>query len=470
MKNQTVTFFFAFIIFGCFSTTLRCQYMWHLTHTDFDGRYYYAFNSLSCTGDNCTAGGTLIDGVNHVITRMLWRSYDGGRTWEMQNPGLPSYTDLLTKHYLSAIQQIDSLNVIAGGDSGYVVHTFDGGKTWQRQQWNPIGYVRVIHFADSLAGIILAQESDGFAIGGGKITIHTTSDGGRHWMNSPFTQYDPNMSGDFASCHSYGNGKFRVFKNYLGPVYTTYNNWQTIDSTGLLPDHAQEDSIYYGYIFEQCNFMGGDTAIAYGYYYDTANYVKSGGLIIRSLDAGGSWEKPIKISNDGGIIRSMSSNEADTILAGITSINKIVMSIDRGKSWRLDSLILDTNYITYSPIDIAFTNGGHPLAVFPNSSYGPSIIIRGDRMIDRVEQIDFPTFKPHVYPNPVSGVLNLIALEALRPIHIVDIFGREVIQSSTSEQGTMSINVSSLTPGIYEVLIDHNGRSLNAGKVVVIGR
>ncbi len=473
MKLKIIHFFLVFSVLGVLTSAGQSQYLWHITHTDNDGQYLYAFDAISCSGNNCSVGGSLINPIQPLVTRMFWHSIDGGISWKIQNPGLASYTDLKHKHYFSAIQQIDSLNVIAGGDSGYVVRTFDGGNTWERQNLKTSGVIRAIHFSDPLTGIILSQENYQVIIGGGKVVINTTTDGGKNWMKASLNEFNPNAAGNIVSCHSYGNGKFRTFKSYKGTVYSTYDNWQTVDSTSFLLNHTQEDSIYYAFSFYHCNFSNGDTIITYGNYYDTANLVKHGSLTMSSTDAGRSWGAPVRIPTSTGVLNmlsTMTSIDRDTLLANAPGSNKFLMSTDRGISWRVDSLILDTNFAISSSNGIAITGDGHPLAVFGNgnASYGiPMIILRGENMKNHVDQIDLPAFKPHVYPNPASDFLNLISLDASRPIYIIDIFGREHLRSVTSDQGKAIVNISSLPSGIYNVLIDRNGKKLKAGKVVV---
>ena len=57
------------------------------------------------------------------------------------------------------------------GQKGVIIHTSDGGKTWQRQEVETEGDFRGVHFTNPRYG---------WAVGDNGL-IATTDDGGRHW-------------------------------------------------------------------------------------------------------------------------------------------------------------------------------------------------------------------------------------------------------------------------------------------------
>lgn len=74
----------------------------------------------------------------------------------------------------------------------------------------------------------------------------------------------------------------------------------------------------------------------------------------------------------------------------------------------------------------------------------------------------------HLYPNPVTSVLNVnaSALKAGATIKVVDIFGKMVLQKQASSSNTQ-IDVSKLTGGTYLlVIVDKNGSVINTSKFV----
>jgi len=438
------------------------QFLWQVQHSDFDGRYYYAFDAVSSSGNNYTVAGELFDTVNQKIIRMCWRSNDGGLIWQMQDPKLPPYSGTLPPFgfkYFSTIQQIDSLNAVAAGDAGLLIRTFDGGKTWEKQDTKTSGTIRDINFSDSLNGILLSQENNGVVIADGIITIHTTTDGGRNWDTAKFN-HNRNAYSDFVSCKAFGNGKYRLFRSYLGIVYTTLDNWNSIDTTKPIFDTANK---YYQIV--HCNLSSGDTILAYG----ALNGV---GILIRSTDAGASWSNPVMPNGKISAINHMTSLDRDTVLAGGVSNNKIILSTDRGISWRVDSLLLDTSYLAYSNNGIAWSENGRPIAIFaPQTVPGiPSIMIRENSIKSHVETIDISFEKVYLYPNPASSFVNIFSVDGSSPIIIMDVLGREVLRGFTTPQGNLKLDVSSLPLGIYDVLLDRKGRRLFVQKLDVLGK
>src|ERR1043165_54716 len=111
------------------------QLKWDIVHTDYDGRYYYCFDGLSCDGKVCIASGMVADEFLHHIHLLFWRSTDGGATWKEQDPMLPGDSILnFGSIFFTGIKQIDSLHAIAVGprygnfgDSSFLVCTTDGG-------------------------------------------------------------------------------------------------------------------------------------------------------------------------------------------------------------------------------------------------------------------------------------------------------------------------------------------------------
>lgn len=88
---------------------------------------------------------------------------DGGRTWEKQNSGV-NYT-------LSSVSFVDEKNGWAVGDQGTILHTADGGKTWEKQK-SPVTYF--------LMGTAFATKDKGWIVTERTNILHT-EDGGKTW-------------------------------------------------------------------------------------------------------------------------------------------------------------------------------------------------------------------------------------------------------------------------------------------------
>lgn len=88
---------------------------------------------------------------------------DGGKTWEKQSSGV-NYT-------LSSVSFVDEKNGWAVGDRGTILHTADGGKTWEKQK-SPVTYF--------LMGISFATKDQGWIVTERTNILHT-EDGGKTW-------------------------------------------------------------------------------------------------------------------------------------------------------------------------------------------------------------------------------------------------------------------------------------------------
>lgn len=88
---------------------------------------------------------------------------DGGKTWEKQDSGV-NYT-------LSSVSFVDGRNGWAVGDSGTIIHTADGGKTWEKQK-SPVPYF--------LMGVQFVTRDKGWIVTERTNILHT-EDGGKTW-------------------------------------------------------------------------------------------------------------------------------------------------------------------------------------------------------------------------------------------------------------------------------------------------
>ena len=88
---------------------------------------------------------------------------DGGKTWEKQDTGV-NYT-------LASVSFVDEKNGWAVGDQGTIIHTSDGGKTWEKQK-SPVSYF--------LMGVSFATKNQGWIVTERTNILHT-EDGGKTW-------------------------------------------------------------------------------------------------------------------------------------------------------------------------------------------------------------------------------------------------------------------------------------------------
>ncbi len=445
-----------FLALTAFAVGARAQILWHLIHSDQIADTIFAFQSISCSGNNCTTSAVIFVGSSYKQTVLFYESTDGGKTWFSQVPNV-SYPTTFRDYGFTKIQRIDSLNIVGISDSGFVIRTFDGGETWERQSC-PTPYILMdVHFSDPMTGIIGG--------GGNPYQIFITSDGGRHWDFAPF----PGLG--LWQCHSYGSGKFRFFKYKAGPFYTTYDNFRTVDSTKPMFDSLVTPR-WYAYLITNCTFGGGDTILGYGTFFqkDTIPAFGGYGLIMRSVDGGSHWEKPYTFPTEFfSQIDYTTQLDRDTVIAIGMSNPNILLSTDRGYSWKVDSLLMDTSYYTSTAGGISMAGDGHPIAILSPGQGNQSILLRGEWAKLHVDYIERIIYFTKIYPNPASGVVNITSIDVSKPIHIMDIFGNEVMHGILSDQGKLTLDVSKLSKGVYDVLIDHYDKRFAVGKIAVIG-
>jgi hypothetical protein len=437
---------------------VRAQLEWKVIHTDQIGSVQYIFNSISCAGNNCTAGLSLVDIALFQWTHVFYQSTDGGLTWFSQTPDVVFPKGFLNTGFRK-IQRIDSLNIVAISDSGFIIRTFNAGETWERQYCPTPGPIMDIHFSDPLTGIL--------TIGASSNNVSITSDGGNHWVTSPF--FTPFLE----QCHSYGNGKFRIVRYGTGEVYITLDNFTTVDSTAPVFD-SSIDKHWYGKILAYCTFGSGDTLLAYGSAArqgPLTDTIPGYNLIIRTTNGGKQWEKPFTFfSGNFGSIRYTTPLDQDTIVAVGDALNKLFLSFDKGATWHMDSLRLDTTYGAVHPQGLTTTADGHLLGLFTPVPFlpGPAILARGKWKHDPSRIYELVAYKTHVFPNPASTNCTVVSPVVSTLVYMHDIMGREVLRDMLSDKGELTIDLSRLANGIYTLSLDYEGVRILVDKVVIV--
>jgi photosystem II stability/assembly factor-like uncharacterized protein len=158
---------------------------------------------------------------------VLLHTADAGKTWERLDAG--------TKEHLFDLDFVDSNLGWAVGNFGIILHTRDGGKTWVRQsvKSDPAGSPFAAaegegepEFDRLLNGITFLDENNGWIAGESGTILHTT-DGGKSWVPVVTEEWAPLYSFAFLD-RSRG---FLVGSE--GTVLATANageTWQKLDS------------------------------------------------------------------------------------------------------------------------------------------------------------------------------------------------------------------------------------------------
>ena len=449
------------------SSGAQGQFLWEVVNPAENWRYGNPFAVLTCSGNNCTAAGVSEDRLYETETMMVWRSDDGGNSWVMQDPHF-SYAYDLAHNLFNAFtqaQQIDSLNVTIVGKFGAILRTFDAGETWEKQNVNTTADIVSVHFSDPMTGIFTCSDSN---------RVYTTFDGGKHWNPISQNAIQPVTPSAFTQCHSFGGGKFSVFTDGIGPIWTTKDNWKTAQRSNLIIDSTIDTNWFWWY-FPACRFQGMDTIIAFGDFY-LSEFNIGLGAIVRTTDGGLTWKKVFESTLDTvnhqwiPSVQDMTLLDRDTVLACAPfDTPQILISADKGETWSKGISILDTadfnvtdcfglNWTKNGPI-AAFGSGGnigvHPIfkGISIKSSVKPEII--GNNLIS-------------LYPNPAMKEVHIRTNSQTGTISIFDMLGREVRMQSFSEESEVSFDLRGLSSGIYNVISKCNER-IQTGKLLISG-
>jgi hypothetical protein len=213
-------------------------------------------------------------------------------------------------------------------------------------------------------------------------------------------------------------------------------------------------------------FGGESNIITYG-----TDFKTNESLVVSSSDGGTHWNPLVRISNYAYYPVTMTPIDNDTIFMGFyNSNNTIGISTDKGITWKLDSIMLDTNYSIVTCTSLDRTQSGNPIGIFSNTiifGLGPSIIAVGNRPKSRVDSYERIITGTTITPNPATNYITITSVDTQRPIHIIDILGREVIHSVIPEDGKLVLDISSLPHGVYYAQLDHYGKMLPIGKIAV---
>lgn len=445
-------------------TGLRAQYLWHIVLPDHVDTIYRGINSISCSGESCTALEVLYStNINSADSNVILYSTDGGLVWTAIG-SLPQRiydSDESIGLYFDALVQIDSLTAIAvDNDAGVILRSFDGWKTWIEDSSLYEAFLNnILVNAASVYDIDFANASEGMMNEGYGFYLSTV-DSGKHWKQIIF-----HLS---TSYHSYGGGMFRVFSP-PNTIFTTHDNWDTIDTTFISENGPLADTSFSpgGLIFGN-----GDTLAIEGARWDKTDFNHSIAMAF-STDLGAHWtELPLPREN-GIYYSSFSLTRIDwdhIVIAGLDSVGRILQSTDRGASWELDTVKLSDGVPYYNISNTAVTGSGRVIAsILPDASnLGSSSLAYLEPVSSSVETWERTVYGTHLYPNPATDILNIQSVEENLPVHIFDVLGREVANANLSSTGTVTLNISTLPRGIYVVRLMEDGTMVTVGMLSLV--
>ena len=215
-------------------------------------------------------------------------SDDGGSTWNDTALNVPPVNLFFS----------DSMNGWITSNAGKIIHTIDGGRTWDLIQLNSIKYLTTLQFINDSVGFVLSDYSD---------SLFTTNDKGVNW-----NYYKTNIPSGSDQKIYFANALDGWILNgrYDTTIYRTTDgglNWNSV----LLPSQ-----------------MGGYTGNGISFIDSSNGWLSGDSVIMRTIDGGNSWS--ILSSFAGGNIQF--SDSVNGILVN-NYWNNIYYTADGGVSW-----------------------------------------------------------------------------------------------------------------------------------------
>ena len=222
---------------------------------------------------------------------------DGGNTWEPQVSG--------TESTLSSIFFINPLNGWAVGNEGTILHTKDGGRSWASQE-SPVPFFHSdVFFVSPSKGWIASEMTH----------ILYTENGGETWR----VQFEDTIYN--LAAISFSDEKHGWAVGEYGFIYHTNDggrNW--IHQAGYFRVSDETGDINTGVTLFDVIAMDVETGIAVG----------ADGVVTRTTDGGATWEK-LEGDIPPALFFGMATDEAGALVIGGKGVS--LFSLDMGETW-----------------------------------------------------------------------------------------------------------------------------------------
>src|SRR5262249_27000234 len=125
---------------------------------------------------------------------VILHTIDGGQTWERQASGVRATLQAL--HFLTPYTGwvVGREEIPYGGSVAVILATKDGGLKWTRLGMNQLPGMNCIRFFDENNGVVAGDGTDLFPSG-----VFTTNNGGRNWQPVKGPRVDSCVSGAFSN-------------------------------------------------------------------------------------------------------------------------------------------------------------------------------------------------------------------------------------------------------------------------------
>jgi len=372
----------------------------------------------------------------------LYLTIDGGITWQILNFDQP--------RRIWDFSMVDTNNIwVCASYPCIILATSDGGETWNKQLEVPdsvSSFLNYIKMFDINNGIAMGDAP--YPLLGKPAPFFKTTDGGMNWIS---------VSNSFINGSSEFSWRPVDFVTpdigFFIPYYWTsypFRIYKTID--GALSWNEMHEAYGHSTVLK---FNDQNYGVAQMF----ARPPGSGEYIIRTTDAGNSWDSTLMSTTNlyfGVDFEFIKNNPAKIWYAGI---DKLYFSADSGRSWVKDPLqILRAE-------DLVIVDGNVCWflceTVYRNLNADKITAVKDDQKI-----IDDFRLSQN-YPNPFNPLTNIdyeIKELSLVIIKVYDILGREaaVLVNEEKSPGKYSVqfNASHLSSGVYFYKLTSGGNTV----------
>ncbi len=206
----------------------------------------------------------------YVLSASTYRSIDGGKTWEEIPSHHGDYHDLW-------INPEDSKNMVLSDDGGAEI-TFDGGKTWSRQDNMPTAQFYRVAVDNQFPYNLYGGQQDNTSVKISSIGMGTSGIGREHWEpsaggESAFLAFDPD------------NPEKVMGGSYLGTVDILNVKAKTGTKVMIEPN------LYLGLPAREMKYLFNWNAPIIKSVHEPNTYYHAAQYVLRTRDEGNSWEE-----------------------------------------------------------------------------------------------------------------------------------------------------------------------------------
>lgn len=375
--------------------------------------------------------------------RVIRSTTDGGATWNecLDVPKFDwHYVDTSTgmshsgNYHFQDIAHPTPMRALVIADSGELLRTFDGGRTWRSSNMG-VAFPMYIHLSmfDSLNGILGGGTQDA------PLTLLATHDGGDHWQKVGVSGLDSTWGIRALQC----SGK-QEFKLYCGTMMgdSSYycissdggSHWTAYPLANFQVSAAQFPDAKHGIVvgFQNMGGSGGP------------------GRIAKTSDGGQNWIITRDADDNVGIVGVSFADSVEGLAVGG---GLVLRTIDGGATWSRESIMndgyMDTNFVT-----VAMPTKHRVVLV---AKYGAIQVLNPGTAVGVLERVVIvPSLLGMPYPNPTSGEVTIpLTLEKTSVVSfsLFDCVGRSVHQTqlmvAPGGRSAVLVSLRGLPSGTY---------------------